>query len=91
MPCVCRPQRPGRRVGCLALGLCLPAGDSFGNLRWEWLGAVGSPRLGWGGVGVPEALAGGSGLCGVVLTASCLTDPVEFLVPPGTLCVSVPV
>lgn len=49
MPCVCRPQRPGRRVGCLAPGLCLPAGDSFGNLRWEWLGAVSSPRLGWGG------------------------------------------
>lgn len=24
-------------------------GDPFGNLCWEWLGVVGSPRLGWGG------------------------------------------
>lgn len=45
----------------------------------------------WGGVGVLEALAGGSGLCGVAVTASCMTVPVECLVSPGTSCVSVPV
>lgn len=61
------------------LGICAGSG-------WER-----SVPPGWGGAGLPEALAGGSGLCGVVLTASCLTDPVEFLVPRGTSCASVPV